>query len=205
MKELQEKLSNIQQRLKAVKTQRNTFGNYNYRSCEDILEAVKPLLDGCTITISDSIIMIGDRIYIRATATIRSGSDELSVDGYAREAETRKGMDVAQITGAASSYARKYSLSGLLAIDSNKDPDSTNGNDADDKKKETKKTTKKETNKFKPKEKTSEDQLAKITILIEEKQISAADFKARLKKKFKVDNISDLYIEEAESLIKMLS
>lgn len=117
----------IQQRLKAPKSKRNTFGNYNYRSCEDILEAVKPICheQRCFITISDEIIASGERIYIKATATIHNAEGQsLSVSAFAREEETKKGMDAAQITGSASSYARKYALNGLLAIDDTKDPDS---------------------------------------------------------------------------------
>lgn len=116
----------IQSRLKAPKSKRNTFGNYNYRSCEDILEAAKPICheQKCFITISDEIIASGDRTYVKATATIRNAEGQsLSVSAFAREEETKKGMDAAQITGSASSYARKYALNGLLAIDDTKDPD----------------------------------------------------------------------------------
>ena len=120
-----DKLMRIQSKLKAPKGQRNTFGNYNYRSCEDILEAVKPLLaeEGCTLTLSDEIELIGDRYYIKATATLKSDKEEIQVSAYAREAQTRTGMDAAQVTGATSSYARKYALNGLFCIDDTKDPD----------------------------------------------------------------------------------
>lgn len=120
-----DKLMRIQAKLKAPKGQRNTFGNYNYRSCEDILEAVKPLLaeEGCTLTLSDEIELIGDRYYIKATATLKSDKEEIQVSAYAREEQTKKGMDSAQVTGATSSYARKYALNGLFCIDDNKDPD----------------------------------------------------------------------------------
>jgi len=116
------KLAEIQQALKAPKGQRNSFGNYNYRSCEDILEAVKPLLGDEVLTISDEIVEVGFRVYVKATATCCG----LSVTGYAREEEKKKGMDEAQITGAASSYARKYALNGLFCIDDTKDADATN-------------------------------------------------------------------------------
>ena len=119
-------IEKIQAELHAPKGQKNTFGNYNYRSCEDILAAVKPLLEkhGCYITLSDSIEACEGRVYVRATATIWEGMKPLqSVSAYAREQETKKGMDEAQITGAASSYARKYALNGLLAIDDTKDAD----------------------------------------------------------------------------------
>lgn len=119
-------LSKIQQQLKAPKNQMNTFGNYKYRSCEDILEAVKPLLSGAVVLLNDDIVLIGDRYYVKATATIKSGAESVSVSAFARESLEKKGMDVAQITGASSSYARKYALNGLFCIDDTKDAD-TNG------------------------------------------------------------------------------
>jgi len=121
MKELLE----IQKELKAPKNQRNKFGNYNYRSCEDILEAVKPLANklGCSVLLSDHIIMVGDRIYVEATATLLGESQSISAKASAREPLSQKGMNEAQITGSASSYARKYALDGLFAIDDTKDAD----------------------------------------------------------------------------------
>lgn len=122
-------LINIQSELVAPKNQRNNFGKYNYRSAEDILEAVKPLLKqyNCTLLISDDIILVGDRFYIKATATIENSDKESkSVTAYAREALSKKGMDESQITGASSSYARKYALNGLFLIDDTKDADATN-------------------------------------------------------------------------------
>lgn len=116
-------LNKIQKELKAPKAQKNTFGNYNYRSCEDILEAVKPLLEDATLTINDEVVLIGDRYYIKATATIKQGAESFSISAFAREPEGRKGMDEAQVTGATSSYARKYALNGLFAIDDTKDAD----------------------------------------------------------------------------------
>lgn len=123
-----EKLNYIQSNLKAPKNQRNNFGGYNYRSCEDILEAVKPLLaeTGLVLTISDKMVQLGDRFYIEATATITDGENSLSNTAYARETLEKKGMDASQITGATSSYARKYALNGLLCIDDTKDADATN-------------------------------------------------------------------------------
>ena len=130
MKEINIKLMNIQQELKAPKGQYNDFGKYAYRSCEDILEAVKPLLkkEKVVLTISDELQYIGNRYYIKATATlIDTESDStISNSAYAREEETKKGMDGSQITGASSSYARKYALNGLFGIDDNKDSDTTN-------------------------------------------------------------------------------
>jgi hypothetical protein len=126
-----EKLIKIQTELKAPKNQRNNFGNYNYRSAEDILEALKPLLkeNGCLLYLTDSIECVGGRNYVKATVTFVEGEKTLSVNGFAREEETKKGMDGSQITGAASSYARKYALNGLFLIDDNKDSDYTNTHD----------------------------------------------------------------------------
>lgn len=122
--ELIKKLSTIQKELKAPKNQRNTFGNYNYRSCEDILEAVKPLLEDIILTVQDEIVLIGNRYYVKATAELSDGKEKISGVAFAREAEIKKGMDESQITGAASSYARKYALNGLFLIDDTKDADS---------------------------------------------------------------------------------
>ena len=118
-------LTGVQAKLKAPKNQVNKFGGYKYRSCEDILEAVKPLLDECdaTLTISDSIELIADRVYVTAKATFKAGEEVESVTAYAREPSNKKGMDEPQITGTASSYARKYALNGLFLIDDTKDPD----------------------------------------------------------------------------------
>lgn len=118
-------LITIQKELKAPKGNYNSFGKYKYRSCEDILEAVKPLLhrEGCTLTLSDEPMLVGDRYYIKATATIHKDAEHISVTGYAREEKDKKGMDESQITGTASSYARKYALNGLFLIDDTKDAD----------------------------------------------------------------------------------
>lgn len=124
MGDIYARLEKIQKELKVPKNNRNSFGNYNYRSAEDILEAVKPLLDGAVLLVSDEIVNIGDRFYVKATAVFRNGDDFVQVHGYAREEETKKGMDGSQITGSASSYARKYALNGLFAIDDTKDADS---------------------------------------------------------------------------------
>lgn len=128
-----EELSRIQKELKAPKGQFNKFGNYKYRSCEDILEAVKPLLGKCCLTISDEILLIGDRFYVKATARLAlSNDDYIENSALAREALDKKGMDESQITGASSSYARKYALNGLFAIDDTKDADATNTHGQDD-------------------------------------------------------------------------
>jgi len=144
--EVQETLMRIQKNLVAPKEQTNNFGKYKYRSCEDILTAVKPHLGNATLTLSDEIVQIGvngniveteyqdekvsrhemcdgSRFYVKATATITEGEQSISVEGWARECLQKKGMDAAQVTGAASSYARKYALNGLFCIDDVKDAD----------------------------------------------------------------------------------
>lgn len=137
-----EKLMTVQQNLKAPKNQYNSFGKYKYRSCEDILEGLKPCLKevGATVTIQDEIVEIGSRIYVKATATFTD------IDGafvqntaYAREPETKSGMDLAQLTGATSSYARKYALNGLFMIDDTKDADTDESKNESDSRSKTKK------------------------------------------------------------------
>ena len=124
---LNDKLLNVQVQLKAPKGQYNSFGKYKYRSCEDILEAVKPLLkeQGLRLILTDEIVNIGERYYVEALASIADceTGEVVSVEAYAREDETKKGMDGSQITGTASSYARKYALNGIFLIDDTKDAD----------------------------------------------------------------------------------
>lgn len=122
-------LKDIQGKLKAPKGQYNNFGKYKYRSAEDILEAVKPLVveQDCALTISDDIELIGNRIYVKATVTlINADGQSISTTAFAREEEQKKGMDGSQVTGASSSYARKYALNGLFCIDDTKDADALN-------------------------------------------------------------------------------
>lgn len=126
-----EKLMNVQTELKAPKGQYNSFGKYKYRSCEDILESLKPVLSKfkLAIMISDDVVEVNGRNYIKATVTlinIEKADEQIQVTALAREEETKKGMDGSQITGASSSYARKYALNGLFAIDDTKDSDATN-------------------------------------------------------------------------------
>jgi len=143
------KLAEIQRGLKAPKSQRNKFGNYNYRSAEDILEAVKPLLGDCHLTMNDELVFSGmledelvgagdkaikvqtQRTYIKSTATLSDGKESISSTSFAREASIKKGQDSSQTSGATGSYSRKYALNGLFAIDDNKDADSTNKHDED--------------------------------------------------------------------------
>lgn len=129
---IHEILTKITRELKAPKNLKNSFGNYSYRNAESIYEAVKPLLEKhkASLIISDSIKAVGDRFYIKATATLSDSKGEsISATAYAREAFTKKGMDEAQITGSASSYARKYALGGLFLLDDNKDIDSLDNAD----------------------------------------------------------------------------
>lgn len=131
------KLMQVQSELKAPKGQYNSFGKYKYRSCEDILEAVKPILSKhkAVVTISDAIVVIGERYYVEATATFIDAEtgEYQTTTAYAREEESKKGMDGSQVTGASSSYARKYALNGLFCIDDTKDSDSTNTHGKDEK------------------------------------------------------------------------
>lgn len=124
-------LSKIQNEVKAPKGQFNSYGKYRYRSAEDIVEAVKPVINnyGYYLTLNDEIVLIGNRYYIKATATLSNGQETFTASAFAREEENKKDMDGSQITGAASSYARKYALNGLFAIDDTKDADATNTHD----------------------------------------------------------------------------
>jgi len=128
MKNFITKMVKIQSELKAPKNQVNSFGKYKYRSCEDIIEAVKPILakEGLYMNISDEIVEVGGKNYVKAVATIFDGENQISSSAVARESIDKKGMDDAQQTGATSSYARKYALNGLFGIDDTKDADATN-------------------------------------------------------------------------------
>lgn len=155
-KNIYEKLLTVQNTLKAPKSQYNAFGKYNYRNCEDILEAVKPICKEvkALVYLSDEIVVIGERYYVKATAIfIDVESDKyIEVTAYAREEETKKGMDGSQVTGASSSYARKYALNGLFDIDDTKDSDATNTHDKEE-------TPKQDKPKAQPKQKTPRDLL----------------------------------------------
>lgn len=126
VKEFYEKVAKIQKELKAPKSQFNSFGKYNYRNQEDILEAVKPLLGDLVLTITDEVVQVGERIYLKATTVLTDGTHTLSTSAMAREEEDKKGMDSAQLSGSCSSYARKYALNGLFLIDDTKDADASN-------------------------------------------------------------------------------
>lgn len=188
MKELLE----IQKELKAPKGQYNSFGKYKYRSAEDILEAVKPLCakHGCELTLSDEIVYLGERYYIKATARLeKEGCSPVTVTAYAREAENKKGMDESQITGTASSYARKYALNGLFCIDDTKDADT----DAYRQQQEGKK---------KSAPKMSKDELMdKVVALCDAKRMRVSD----VCKTAKVNELEELSIERLESCIEWLA
>lgn len=170
-------LINIQQELKAPKNKRNTFGNYNYRSCEDILEAVKPLLKehGCYLLLSDDVIFNGDKAHIKATAIlINEAGEKIEVSGVAREATIQKGMNDAQISGSTSSYARKYALNGLFAIDDTVEQDSQDN--------------------------TTTTAVQVINKLIKTKKVDTVEFL----KYFKVSAVSELSYDAQQKAIQML-
>lgn len=166
-------LSKIQSEVKAPKGQFNSYGKYRYRSAEDIVEAVKPIVNkyGFHLILNDEIVLIGSRYYIKATATLCNGEQEYIATAFAREEETKKGMDGSQITGAASSYARKYALNGLFAIDDTKDADATNTHDKEEIKDEI----------------TQE----KIDYLLQLLETSTYDYSMREKLEVKINNISN--------------
>jgi hypothetical protein len=196
-----EKLHIIQTTLKANKGQYNAFGKYKYRSCEDILESVKPLLvqTSTILVVSDELIMIGDRYYVKATAKLQDTEADVYVDsvGYAREEESKKGMDSSQVTGAASSYARKYALNGLLCIDDNKDADATNKHEKDEKKpaKDTNVSTKKEL---------TDAQVKRLYTIAGKKGVSEKRVKVTIKDNYNKDSAKDLTKKEYDELVKRL-
>ena len=187
MDKILEKLGNIQQELKAPKGQFNSFGKYKYRSCEDILEAVKPLLKAqkCTMQIRDVIFNVGERYYIQAEAILYDleTGESISNMAYAREAETKAGMDSSQITGTSSSYARKYALNGLFLIDDTKDADT------DEHAKQTGQQPKAE-------KKASEKQIKLVNELVK-------DVPAMLKY-YKISKVEDLTSQQASEIISKL-
>lgn len=185
-----EALMKIQQELKAPKGQYNSFGKYSYRSAEDILEAVKPLLakHSAQLTLSDEIIAVGNRIYVQAVARISVGEDSVISKAFAREPDEKKGMDASQITGTASSYARKYALNGLFLIDDTKDADTdefrnqTNGGNQQ------------------PPQKISKATVDTIEGLISQTNSD----RAKLLAFFKVSKLEDLTTDQARKCVAML-
>lgn len=195
-----EKLMKVQGALKAPKDQRNNFGKYNYRSCEDILEALKPILKevGAVVTITDRINQIGDRYYIESIASFIDVEDGKAVQvmGYAREAQEKKGMDDSQITGATSSYARKYALNGLFAIDNTDDMDKLNNAEADWNKKQEKKTKPKQDN---------EQEVKHMFSLANEAGIKPAKIAEKMMVDFKKSKTKDLTSDEIKQLVAWIS
>jgi len=205
-----EKLGLIQSKLKAPKSQYNKFGNYNYRSCEDILEAVKPLLaeTKTVLNITDQVEVVGNRIYVRAEVHLRDCED-ISVSGevvtvaYAREEESKKGMDSSQVTGAASSYARKYALNGLFCIDDTKDSDFTNNGgkkSASNKKASATSARKAET--VEEVEMISSENIMSIKNIVD--KYPESKLMDQIKQRFKVDDIKSLSNEKGKKCLKML-
>lgn len=171
---IHQKLNEIQAKLTAPKNQFNSFGKYNYRSCESILEALKPHLKehGLILTLTDDVIGVNDRVYVKATAKLTGsdGKESIEVSAFARESLDKKGMDESQITGAASSYARKYALNGMFCIDDTKDADATNDHGKSSDKKEED-----------PGYKTiSKDSLATLQSMLDALELSSADYVAEL-------------------------
>jgi hypothetical protein len=175
---LSERLSKIQKELKCEKSRKNNFGNYTYRTLEDIQEAVKNKLDGLAIYLTDDVTIISDRIYIKSTATITDGNSEISVSAIAREPLTQKGMSDSQVTVATSSYARKTALNGLLLLD---DTSEENEIDAQDN--------------------TTSTAIESINRLIKTKKVNTLDFL----KYFAVDAVSQLTYDQQQKAIDMLN
>ncbi len=187
-------LSKIQSELKAPKNQFNKFGNYSYRSCEDIVESVKPILNKYNIALimSDEVVEVGSRIYVKATVKLLDENKEViaTASAYAREEETKKGMAEAQITGSSSSYARKYALNGLFAIDDNKDDDYTNTHGKESKKSSN-------TNNVKATQKQIEE--------IEQLAFLKGSDIENIKSAYKVKELSEMTVQQASDCIKKLN
>lgn len=205
----------IQQELKAPKGQYNSFGKYHYRSCEDILEAVKPIAHkhGCVVTVTDDIDKIGERYYVRAIAIltdVETGEQVQNV-AYAREEEEKKGMDESQITGAASSYARKYALNGLFAIDDTKDADTDEHKKQSDGNKQANKANKPPTQpcNIADDSKPSEAQIKRLFAIASKSdktkgQPADVFLHAVIKQKWQIQSLNDLTKAEYDSLCKWL-
>lgn len=194
-----EKLGIIQSKLKAPKGQYSSFGKYKYRSCEDILEAVKPLLveTKTVLSVTDRMEVVGDRIYVRAEARLNDCEDsgEITTVAYAREEESKKGMDSSQVTGAASSYARKYALNGLFCIDDTKDSDSTNTGEKE-------RTSGKKAEPAKETDMINSESVMSIKNIID--KYPEAKLADQIKARFKVDDIKSLTKEKGQKCLKML-
>lgn len=188
-------LSSIQKELHVPKNRHNNFGNYNYRNAEDIVDAVKKILpDGVIFTITDKIELIGDRYYVKSTATISYGEQAIFVDGWAREANEKRGMDPSQLTGATSSYARKYALNGLFAIDDGVDADSSDNREQQPIKKPTSKP-----DVFK-KSGVSQAQIKRLFAISNSKKLSQGELKQIMKQIAGVESTSELTKETYDKL-----
>lgn len=200
-----EKLMTIQGSLKAPKGQYNGFGKYKYRSCEDILEALKPLLVKykAVVTINDRLVQIGERYYVEACATLIDVEDgaNVSVMAYAREAESKKGMDESQVTGATSSYARKYALNGLFAIDDNKDMDKLNNEEAEWNKEQKRQSKPKQ---VKPKQ-DNEQEVKHMFSLANDVGIKPAKIAEKMMADFKKSKTAELTSDEIKQLVAWIS
>lgn len=201
-----EKLSKMQTELSAPKSLFNKFGNYPYRSAESILESLKPLLKEvqAVIAITDELVQIGDRYYIKTTATLRDTEGEISTTAYAREEETKKGMDASQITGSASSYARKYALNGLFAIDDTKDADATNTHDKEEVKQKSNPKPKSETNATEMimEKQISDTQIKALFTLANKKGYNSTSVLKAVAKKYNVPEIAQLSQSQYSSMVK---
>ena len=203
-----EKLLNIQAELKAPKNQYNSFGKYHYRSCEDILEGLKPLLTKykATLIIDDEIVQIGDRYYVKATATLidveGEGKECISSTAFAREDEKKTGMDLSQLTGSTSSYARKYALNGLFAIDDTKDSDATNKHDTEQ---VSRPKVDKDKQAIVDNSLASDKQLNYIYKLAKQKNYSPESMANYIKEAYGKDSSKALTKKEASELIEMLN
>ena len=189
-----DKLINIQSELKAPKSQYNNFGKYSYRNCEDILEALKPLLkeNKSTIFISDDVVFIEGRFYIKSTVTfvdVETG-DKIVNTAYAREEESKKGMDVSQVTGASSSYARKYALNGMFAIDDTKDSDFTNQNESK--------------SSIKPSNGLTESQIKRLFAIANKVNISSEDVKIVVAKSYGIHDIKKMNKQQYDEICERL-
>lgn len=200
-KELAEKLLNIQNEIKVPKSSYNSFGKYSYRNVEAIQEAAKPICKkyGVVITVQDDLIPVGDRFYIKATATISDGSNEIKTTAFAREPDAQKGMSEAQITGSSSSYARKYALGGLLLLDDLKDDDADETPNVERKPKSEPARKPEPTHKPEPSGKA--DALAELAKM---KGQDLGEIKTMIIKKYNKANISDLTDAEIEPIMKWL-
>lgn len=208
MANVYEKLMNIQNELKAPKSQYNEFGKYFYRSCEDILEGLKPVLIKykATVTITDEIVLIGNRYYVKATAALIDveKGDKVEVSAYAREDEQKKGMDVSQLTGSTSSYARKYALNGLFAIDDTKDSDATNKH-GQEKKQNTQKQADEHKKDIVDNSLATDKQIKAIYALLKNKNYSEESLKNYINTTYNKDSVAALTKQEASDVIQILN